>query len=76
MESNIVFVECHTTNKNTVIADIALIFGVSVANVKVKKWYDDYSAFVYDKEHGNLIFYKSRYMGAWEEDRSIYNYKK
>ena len=76
MESSIVYVECHTTNKNTVISDIAFNLGVSAANVKVKKWFDEYSAFVYDKDRGNLLFYKSRYAGYWEEDKSILTYKK
>ncbi len=75
-DSNIVYVECHTTNMTSVIQDIALIYGVSPATVKVQKWFNDYSSFVYDLKTANILFYKARYAGYWEADKNINDYKK
>jgi len=75
-ESNIVLIESHTSNMNGVISDIGKIVGVSPATLKVKKWFEEYSSFVYDKNNGNLLFYKSRYAGYWEMDKALVDYKK
>jgi hypothetical protein len=75
-KSNITFVETHSSNMNSVISDIALVIGVAPATVKVQKWFQDYSSFVYDKTNGNLLFFKGRYAGYWEMDKSLFDYKK
>ncbi len=75
-KSNIVLVESHTSNLNLVISDIALIIGVATATVKVQKWFQEYSSFVYDSKNGNLVFFKSRYAGYWEMDKNLLDYKK
>jgi hypothetical protein len=75
-KSNIVYVESHTSNMGSIIQDIALIYGVNPATNKVQKWFNEYSAFVYDSETGNILFYKSRYAGYWDTDKNIYDYKK
>ena len=74
--NNIVYVETHITNINSVISDIALIYGVSPATVITNKWFKEYSAFVYDSQTANLLFYKSRFSGNWEMDKNILQYKK
>ncbi len=75
-KSNILLVETHSTNINLVISDIALVIGVAPATVKVQKWFQEYSLFVYDKNNGNLLFFKSRYAGYWDMDKNLFDYKK
>lgn len=75
-KSNIILVETHTTNINSVITDISKILGVNIGTIKVQKWFQDYSAFVYDIQTGGLLFYKSRHVGYWESDPNILEYKK
>lgn len=71
----IVYVETHLNLKNSVIGDVALVNGVNPATVKVNEWFNKYSAFVYDKTSGDLVFYKSRYAGYWENDSNLEKYK-
>jgi hypothetical protein len=75
-KSNIVYVESHTSNINIIITEIGKIIGVAPATVKVQKWFQEYSAFVYDSTNGNLLFFKSRYAGYWDADKLIIDYKK
>lgn len=72
-KANIVLVETNQSNINHVIADIGIHIGVHYATTQVKKWFDDYTSFVYDVDSGDLLFYFKRYTGYWEADNSKLN---
>lgn len=75
-KSEIVYVETHDYNKkNDVVRDLSIHLGVHIAGAKVNQYYEDYSDFVYDKKNGNVLFFKTRYMGTWQSSPSITDYK-
>jgi hypothetical protein len=74
-KSNIIFVETHIVDKNIIINNVARKYGVQTAMGVVNKWFETYSAFVYDANNGELLFFKSRYMGTWENDPIIFQYR-
>lgn len=76
-KNDIVYVETHTTPRNLIITQVAQKEGINTATVKVNKWFEDNSAFVYDVSAGDLLFSKSRFNANWEDNTHVLiKYKK
>lgn len=68
IESNICYVNSHTDDKQ-IIANIVAKnqnIGIYIAQMKVDKWFSDFSEFVFDTQTGNLLFYHLKTRGYWE----------
>ena len=64
-KNNIIYVESHTTPKDVLIREVSKTKGVSIATNLVNKWYEEYSAFLFDTSIGDNICFLDRFRGSW-----------
>jgi hypothetical protein len=76
-KNNILFIESHTTPKAILLNEISKTKGIGTATQTVNKWYEDYSAFLFDTTTGEILYMLDRYRGAWTVNmQNIMKYKK
>ena len=56
-KNNIIFVESHTTPKQFLLEEISKTKGIGTATQLVNKWYEDYTAFLFDTTTCDLLYY-------------------
>jgi hypothetical protein len=64
-KNNIIYVESHTTPKEVLIQEVSKSKGTTTATILVNKWYEEYSAFVFDTSIGDVLYMLDRFRGAW-----------
>ena len=75
-KNNIIFVESHTTPKEVLAHELSKTRGIGTATQMVNKWYEDYSAFLFDTTTCEVLYMLDRYRGAWAVNMSnIMKYK-
>jgi hypothetical protein len=75
-ENNIIYVESHTTPRNTLIQEVAKSKGIPLATIIVNKWFEDYSAFLFDTNISDNLYTLDRFRGTWNlNTQNIMKYK-